>query len=132
MPMKTIIFILSAVALLFSDPIIEVPYSRIENAFNSNDAAVIVSIGKEKILLKIMDKEGGYNHTQAELILQDFFTKNANGQFSFTFKGQESEDGVFCMGLYVTKSEKYKISFQFKKMKTSYQFESLTIVLEKK
>ena len=60
--MKTIIFILSAVALLFSDPIIEVPYSRIENAFNSNDAAVIVSIGKEKILLKIMDKEGGYNH----------------------------------------------------------------------
>ena len=68
--MKTIIFILSAVALLFSDPIIEVPYSRIENAFNSNDAAVIVSIGKEKILLKIMDKEGGYNHTQAELILK--------------------------------------------------------------
>jgi hypothetical protein len=108
------------------------PYARIEAAFNNNDAKTIISFGKEKILLKIIDKEGGYNHTQAELILQDFFSKKTKGKFIYTYKGKESEDGVFCMGLYTVKNEKYKITFHFKKMKTSYQFESLNIILEKK
>ena len=130
--MKIILLLISTIAILYSDPSFEVPYARIENAFNMNDAKTIISFGKEKILLKILDKEGGYNQTQAELILQDFFTKKPKGHFTYTYKGTESEDGIFCMGLYVVKNEKHKISFHFKKMKTSFQFESLNIILEKK
>ena len=73
--MKIILLLISTIAILNIDPSFEVPYAKIENAFNSNDAKTIISFGKDKILLKIIDKEGAYSHTQAELILQDFFTK---------------------------------------------------------
>lgn len=130
--MKIILLLISTIVILYIDPSFEVPFAKIENAFNSNDAKTIISFGKDKILLKIIDKEGAYSHTQAELILQDFFTKKSNGHFTYTYKGIESEEGVFCMGIYTVKNEKYKISFHFKKMKTAYQFESLNIILEKK
>jgi hypothetical protein len=130
--MKIILILISTIAILYSDPSYEVPYARIESAFNTNDAKTIISFGKERILLKILDKEGGYSQTQAALILQDFFTKKSNGHFTYTYKGIESEEGVFCMGFYTVKNEKYKVSFHFKKIKSTYQFESLNIILEKK
>lgn len=125
--MKTVILFVTAVVLFFSDPSFEMPYAKIEQAFAANDSQTIISLGKEKILLKIADKEGGYNHNQAILILQDFFVRNPKGSFNFTFKGKENSDGVFCMALYATKSKQYTITFQFKKMKSTYQFESLSI-----
>ena len=125
--MKTILLIVSALTFFFLDPTFEVPYSRLESGFNSNNASSIIALGKEKVLVKIEDKEGAYNHAQAELILRDFFVKKPGGSFSYTFKGKETEDGVFSMGLYATKNEKFIISVRFKKMATSYQFESLTI-----
>ena len=73
--MKIILLLISTIVILYIDPSFEVPYAKIENAFNSNDAKTIISFGKDKILLKIIDKEGAYNPTQATLILQDFFTK---------------------------------------------------------
>lgn len=114
------------------DPPVEVPYAKIESAFNSQNASTIISYGKEYVLLNVLDKEGAYNHAQAEVILQDFFDKNPGGTFSYTFKGKESEESVFCMGQYALKNDKFKVSIQFEKIKSTYQFESLTITLEKK
>ena len=106
--------------------------AKIESAFNSQNASTIISYGKEYVLLNVLDKEGAYNHAQAEVILQDFFDKNPGGTFSYTFKGKESEESVFCMGQYALKNDKFKVSMQFEKIKSAYQFRSLTITLEKK
>ncbi|MEY4860814.1 MAG: hypothetical protein RL059_513 [Bacteroidota bacterium] len=130
--MKTILLIVSAIVFLMIDPQVEVPYAKIESAFNSQNASTIISYGKDYVLLNVLDKEGAYNHAQAEVILQDFFDKNPGGTFSYTFKGKESEESVFCMGQYALKNDKFKVSIQFEKIKSAYQFGSLTITLEKK
>ena len=77
--MKTILLIVTAIVLLMIDPPVEVPYAKIESAFNSQNASTIISYGKDYVLLNVLDKEGAYNHAQAEVILQDFFDKNPGG-----------------------------------------------------
>jgi len=104
-----------------------IQYSSIEKAFNSNNAAEIVSFGKDKILLNVLGKEGAYSRSQAGLILKDFFTKKPSGTFKFILKGKESSEGTFAIGNYECKSEVFRVTMQFKKESSEFKMESLTI-----
>lgn len=104
-----------------------VPYSTIEKSFEANNAKEIVSLGKTKLLLNILGKEGAYSQSQANLVLQDFMTKNACSSFEFIFKGKEADSGSFAIANYTTRSDKFRVTIYFKKDQASYKIESLTI-----
>jgi hypothetical protein len=105
-----------------------VPYSAIEKAFETNNAKGIVDLGKSKILINVIGKEGAYSQSQASLVLKDFFEKNPGNQFSFVFRGKEAADGTFAIGNYVSKSdEKFRVTIYFKKTGDNFKIESLTI-----
>ena len=93
----------------------------------SNDAKAIADLGKDKVLLNILGKEGAYNHSQAELILVEFFDKKPKGTFTFIFKGKETSDGIFAVGTYSVKSESFRTTFHFRTVKSESKLESLTI-----
>ena len=103
-----------------------VPYSTIEKSFESNDAKAVVALGKSKLLINVLGKEGAYSQSQANLVLQDFMSKNACSSFEFIFKGKEA-DGCFAIANYNTRSEKFRVTIYFKKEQGSYKIESLTI-----
>lgn len=124
--MNSLITILSAFILLFSNPT-DVPYTSLEKAMESNDAKSIVNYSKDKVLLNILGKEGAYNHSQAELILDEFFDKKPKGTFTFIFKGKETSDGIFAVGTYTVKSESFRTTFHFRNVKSESKLESLTI-----
>ena len=105
----------------------EIPYSSLENAFSENNAQEIVKLGKDKILLNILGNEGAYSHSQATLVLKDFFTKKPGLAFKFIFKGKETTEGSFSIGTYTSKSESFRITIQFKKINNEFKIESLTI-----
>jgi len=105
----------------------EIPYSELETAFNSNNANSITVLGKDKILLNILGNEGAYSQSQASLVLKDFFTKKPGTSFKFIFKGKETSEGSFAIGTYVSKTESFRITIQFKKINTDFKIESLTI-----
>ena len=105
----------------------EIPYSSLENAFTENNARDIVAIGKDKILFNILGNEGAYSHSQATLILKDFFIKKPGVSFKFIFKGKETAEGSFAIGSYATKTETFRITIQFKKMNSDFKIESLNI-----
>lgn len=105
----------------------EIPYSSIEKAFISNDASDIVSLGKDKMLLNILGKEGAYSQSQANLVLKDFFTKKPGSTFKFIFKGKESSDGSFAIGSYDSKGESFRVTIHFKKIGSDFRIESLVI-----
>ena len=92
----------------------EIPYSALETAFTANNATEIVTLGKDKILLNILGNEGAYSHSQATLVLKDFFNKKAGTSFKFIFKGKETADGSFAIGTYASKTEVFRITIQFK------------------
>jgi hypothetical protein len=105
----------------------EIPYSSLEKAFSSNDANAIVAVGKEKILLNILGKEGAYSKSQAGLVIKDFFTKKPGNAFKFIFKGKESSEGSFAIGTYESKGESFRVTIHFKKEGSDFKIESLTI-----
>lgn len=105
----------------------EIPYSSIEKAFIANDTEVIVSLGREKMLVSILGKEGAYSQSQANLVLKDFFQKKPGNTFKFIFKGKESSDGSFAIGTYESKTESFRVTIHFKKIGADYKIESLSI-----
>jgi len=105
----------------------DIPYSSIEKAFISNDASDIVALGKDKMLINILGKEGAYGQSQANLVLKDFFTKKPVSTFKFIFKGKESTDGSFAIGTYDSKGESFRVTLHFKKIGADFKIESLII-----
>ena len=106
----------------------DIPYSSIEKAFVTNDAGDIVALGKDKMLINILGKEGAYSQSQANLVLKDFFTKKPGSSFKFIFKGKESADGSFAIGTYESKSsESFRVTIHFKKIGSDFRIESLNI-----
>jgi hypothetical protein len=104
-----------------------VPYSTIEKSFEANNAKVIVTLGKSKLLINVLGKEGAYSQSQAKLILQDFMSKNPCSSFEFIFKGKESNGGSFAIANYNSRSSKFRVTMYFKKEQGSYKIENLTI-----
>lgn len=105
----------------------EIPYSAIEDAISSNNSTEFVAFGKDKILLNILGNEGVYSHSQAALVLKDFFTKKPGNTFKFIFKGKETTDGSFAIGTYTSKTESFRFTIQFKRINTDFKIESLTV-----
>lgn len=103
------------------------PFSTIEKGFQTNDAEMIVGIGKSKMLLNIMGKNGAYSQSQAAQILKDFFHQRPSQGFKFIFKGKESEEGSFAIGTYKCKEGEYRVTIHFKKVNDNFLIESLSI-----
>ncbi len=104
-----------------------VPYSKLDAAFDQNNADAIVSHAKDKVLINIMGKEGAYSKSQAVLVLKDFFSGKTNGNFNFTFKGNESASGTFAIGSYVCGGAKYRVTLHFKNAGDGFKIENITI-----
>lgn len=105
----------------------EIPYATIEKAFLTANPTEIIELSKDKMLLSVMGKEGAYSHSQATLVLRDFFTRKPVNSFKFNFKGKENKEGSFAVGTYVSKTENFRVTIHFKKEGEAYKIESLTI-----
>ena len=105
-------FILSLIAslVLSLHSVTDANFVAVEQAFGREDAAKIVSYGKDKILLQIQGREGIYAQSQATQLLKDFFNRKPVSSFRFTFKGKESDDSPLTTGIYISKSESFRNS----------------------
>lgn len=105
----------------------EIPYASIESAFASGDAAKIVSYGKEKMIINVIDKEGAYSQSQAAQVLKEFFTKKPATSFKFSFRGKETDEGTFAIGNYQSKAESFRVTIKWKKIGADFKIESIAI-----
>lgn len=114
-------------ALLFSwTTSSEVPYGSVEAAFASGDAAKIVSYGKDKILLNVLDKDGAYSQSQATQILKDFFVKKPASSFKFSVKSGPA-DSPIAVGTYSSRAESFRVTVKWAKVGSDYKIESISI-----
>lgn len=102
-------------------------FQAVEQAFNKEDAAKIVSYGKDKILLQIQGKEGVYAQSQTTQLLKDFFSRKPVSSFRFTFKGKESDDAPLTTGVYISKNESFRVTIKWKRIGSDLKIESLSI-----
>jgi len=114
-------------SIVLSIGLSDVPYSAIEKAFETNNPNEIVKLGKSKVLINVLGKEGVYSQSQASLVLKDFFTRKPGSKFDFYFKGKESSEGTFAIGNYISRGEEFRVTIHFKKLSGVFKIESLTI-----
>ena len=92
---------------------VDLPYSEIENAFENNKPALIISYCENPVLLIVNDAEGVYNHAQAGMVLMDFLKKKPSGVFEYQFQGKEADDDIFSAATYTVGREEFRILFSF-------------------
>lgn len=67
--------------------------------------------------LKLPGNEGTYSKNQAELILRNFFTRNAPESFVIQHQGPSRDGSVYAIGTYTSKTGKsYRTYFLLKKI----------------
>ena len=59
------------------------------------------------------DKQG-YSSTQAELVMKDFFSKNAPSTFEFIHQGQSGEGIQYAIGRYTGRGGSYRVFVKLK------------------
>ena len=94
---------------------VDLPYSQIEKSFESNNSEYIISNCEEIVLLDLEGDEGIYNHSQATMVLNDFFKSYPKGDFEYTFQGKNSDEEIFSVASYQVLTNKFTVLFSFSK-----------------
>lgn len=75
------------------------------------------------------DKQG-YNSTQAEIVIKDFFAKNAPTGFDFIHQGESKEGIQYAIGRYTGRSGVYRVYVKLKSSKGAPQIDTLDFTKE--
>ncbi len=94
---------------------VDLPYSQIEKSFEANNSEYIISNCEEIVLLDLEGDEGIYNHSQATMVLNDFFKNYPKGDFEYTFQGKNSDEEIFSVASYQVLANKFTVLFSFSK-----------------
>lgn len=87
----------------------------INNAIRTGNYKGIATFFKETVELNLPGNEGLYSKAQAELILKDFFVKNAAKGFTAKHGGESKDGAKFNIGTLVTANGNFRTYFFLKK-----------------
>lgn len=97
------------------EPVLDIS-DDVAGAVKTGNASNVAKFFSANVDLKILDKEDVYSKAQAELILKDFFSKNAMKSFAIIHKGTSKNGDQFAIGTYETAAgKKFRSYFLFKK-----------------
>lgn len=90
-------------------------YDELASAIRTGDARQLSTHFDSKVDLALPNVEDVYSKAQAELLIRDFFTKNAPKSFNLVHKGSSKEGTLFAVGTLVcTNGKTFRVSFVMK------------------
>jgi hypothetical protein len=92
---------------------------EIAGAIRTGNSSLIAHYFANNVDLKILSQENIYSKAQAELILQDFFSKHHPVKFSIAHKSTLKNDSQFAIGTLETGNGKFRVNFVMKTAGTS-------------
>jgi len=90
----------------------EIP-GGISLALKAGSSSELMKYMNENVEMVILDKEGIYDKSQAEMILKDFFSKNPPRKFSLLHQGGKSES-KYGIGDLETANDSFRVYFLLK------------------
>ncbi len=99
----------------------DLPYTEIENSFESNDSNFIISNCEDMVLMDLEGDEGIYNHSQATMVLNEFFDTYPKGNFEYTFQGKNSDEEIFSLASYSVSALHFTVLMSFSKLENKIQ-----------
>ena len=76
--------------------------TNIADAIKKGNAKELAVYFDSNIELTLLDKDGTYSKSQAEIIIKDFFAKNPPSDFSINHNGSSKDLSQFFIGSYKT------------------------------
>ncbi len=108
--MKKTIFILSIIIPLFAFTTINtVMFSGIINAFKAGDATQLSTYFDSKVEISVLDKEDVYSKTEAEGVINKFFSANKPTAFSKEHEGTSPSGANYCIGILKTAKGPFRV-----------------------
>lgn len=83
-------------------------------AIRTGDAHQVAGYFADNVDLKVLEQENIYSKAQAELILDDFFTKHPVKGFTIVHKSVPKNDSQFAIGTLETTNGKYRVHYLMK------------------
>jgi hypothetical protein len=96
-------------------------------AFKTGNAAKIASYFGDNVDLSILGKANLYSKSQAQQILQRFFTEHKPKEFTIIHKGNGGSSKYFIGELISTAASKYRVTLNSKAEGSKSEITSLTI-----
>jgi hypothetical protein len=103
--------------------------AELTSAIGSGNATVLSNYFSATLELSILEKEGVYSKTQAEMIVKDFFVQNPPKKFSVLHQGGK-ESSKFAIGNLICNSQTYRVTLIFKEDGTQVSINQFRIELE--
>ena len=83
----------------------------IASAIGSGNAAQVAQYFDANVDITIDDKESMYSKSQAQIVVQDFFAKNAVKRFSINHRGSSAGGKQFGIGTLETASGQFRVYY---------------------
>lgn len=101
---------------------------EIYSSLKAGNSKVLAKYFNENIEIVLLNKEGVYSRSQAELVIRDFFAKNQPTGFSKLFEGKtEKGDSKYVISQLTTAKTKYRIYFMMKNNNQGFTIHQLRI-----
>ncbi len=127
---KTLLFLVATIASLQVSIAFDI-YDDITAALRSGNSAAIAAYFDRSVDLTILSQEDVYSKAQAEIILKDFFNKNAPKSFNIIHKGTSKDGSMFGIGsLATTSGASFRVTFYLKPLNGSDVIQELRIEKE--
>lgn len=102
--------------------------NKVISAIKAGNAKELASFFHTNIELTVLDNDGTYSKSQAEIIIKDFFTKNPPKEFSINHNGSSKDLSQFYIGSYKTNNQQnYRIYFLIKSLSDKMLIQQLQI-----
>jgi hypothetical protein len=113
-------------ALSFSIAFAQAPLESIGNSFGAGNVGGISRHFDNAVSLSIPGSQATYSRSQAEMVLRDFFNKNAPKGMSIEHNG-ENNSGSYAIGTLVTSNGNYRTYFALRQKESGYFIQEIRI-----
>ncbi|MDD5569692.1 MAG: DUF4783 domain-containing protein [Bacteroidales bacterium] len=97
----------------------------ITKAINSGNAKELAKFFNTTIDLTLPGYEDTYSKAQAEIIVKEFFTKNAPKSFTVIHKGLSKDNSPYIIGKLETNKNSFRVTYLLRKVSDKYLIHQL-------
>jgi len=127
MKKNLLIFLLTVSSLAVQAQFAKNPMKEVVSSFKLNHLQDISRYMDDYISVTLNNNQSLYSKNQAEIIIKDFFDKNAASEFSVINDGSEEKNTKFALLSFESNREKYSLYILLKEKDNSYIIQEIRI-----
>ncbi len=100
-------------------------------SIKSGNAASLAQYFDTTVDLTILEKESIYSRQQAQMVLQDFFTKNPVSSFNIIHRGSSAQGSSYGIGTLVAGGQSFRVYYFVKQKNEGYLIQEMRFERQK-